>query len=128
MSSGIWNSMVRVPKREEYFFRGSRPFKCQRLDGRLYSIGDISTDASSSLRGFGRTLYVPEALEYMTEKYISPETNEVDLVKTFQALKNRFPMYGIVLKGRPCDIGTWKGYYYYQRIILRHLCSKEKMT
>jgi len=126
--SGIWNSMVRIPKREKAFFRGSRPFACKRLGRRIYSIEDISTGASSSLRGFGRTLYVPEALEYMTKKYINPETSEVDLLMTFHALKNRFPMYGIVLKGRPCDIGTWKGYYYYQRRILQHLCSKEDLT
>jgi hypothetical protein len=43
-------------------------------------------------------------------------------------MKNRFPLYGIVLKGKPCDVGTWEGYYFYQPLILRHLNSKEKIS
>jgi UTP--glucose-1-phosphate uridylyltransferase len=125
---GIWNSMVQIPKKEMDFFKGSRPFKYKKGDGKYYLIQDISTDQTSKIRGFGRTVFLPDALEYMTEEFINHETGEVDFLKTYQALKNQFPLYGFLLEGRPCDIGTWEGYYYYQKIILRHLCSKEKIA
>ena len=126
--SGIWNSMVQIPKRERGFFKGSRPFKYSKGDGKYYLIQDISTDKTSKIRGFGRTVFLPEALEYMTEEFINRETGEIDFFKTYQALKNQFPLYGILLKGKPCDVGTWKGYYFYQKSILQHLCPKEKIA
>lgn len=88
---------------------------------------DILTDEDTTVRGFGRTLFLPEALEYMTERYINDQTNEVDFLKTFKALKDKFPLYGTVLKGKPCDLGTWEGYHYYQRSILEHLNSGGKL-
>jgi len=48
-------------------------------------------------------------------------------LKTFQALKeNNFPLYGTILEGIPCDLESWEGYYYYQRVILEHLNFEEK--
>lgn len=123
---GIWNSMVKIPKNEIHFFKGSRPFKYRRVKSDFYFIEDISTDETSLIRGFGRTIFVPEALEYMKEEFINDRTGEVDLLKTFQALKKRFPLYGMVLEGRPCDLGTWEGYYFYQPIILDYLKPKER--
>ena len=67
-----------------------------------------------------------EVLEHMTEEYMNDDTGEIDLLKTFQEVKNRSPLYGIVLKGKPCDVCTWEGYYFYQPIILKYLQSKEK--
>jgi len=125
---GIWNSMVTIPKEERKFFKGSRPFECKKSEGEFYLIEDISTNETSSMRGFGRTVFLPEALEYMTEEFINRETGEIDFFKTYQALKNQFPLYGILLKGKPCDVGTWKGYYFYQKSILQHLCQKEKIA
>jgi len=125
---GIWNSMVKIPRNEIDFFKGSRPFKYRREKRGFYLIEDISTEESSLIRGFGRTIFLPEAFEYMTEEFINEKTGEIDLLKTFQALKNKFPLYGMVLEGRPCDIGTWEGYYFYQPIILDHLNSEEKSS
>ena len=125
---GIWNSMVNIPKKERKFFKGSRPFECKKSEGEFYLIEDISTNETSSMRGFGRTVFLPEALEYMTEEFINHETGEVDFLKTYQVLKNQFPLYGFVLEGRPCDIGTWEGYYFYQPKVLRFLSSREKAT
>lgn len=125
---GIWNSMVNIPKEERKFFKGSRPFECKKSEGEFYLIEDISMNETSSMRGFGRTIFLPEALEYMTEEFINRETGEVDFLKTYQALKNQFPLYGFVLEGRPCDIGTWEGYYFYLKIILQHPCLKEKIA
>jgi UTP--glucose-1-phosphate uridylyltransferase len=124
-NEGIWNSMVKIPKNEISLFKGSRPFKYRRENRNYCSIEDISTDETSLIRGFGRTVFLPEVLEYMTEEYMDDKTGEVDLLKTFQALKKRFPLYGIILKGKPCDVGTWEGYYFYQPLFLRYHRSKE---
>ena len=67
-----------------------------------------------------------EALEFMTEEYMNDKTGEVDLLKTFQALKDRVPLFGTLLQGRPCDLGTWEGYYYYQGLIQRALDSDKR--
>jgi len=125
---GIWNSMVKIPRKEMDFFKGSRAFKYRREKRGFYVIEDILADETSLLRGFARTIFLPEAFEYMTEEFINEKTGEIDLLKTFQALKNKFPLYGMVLEGRPCDIGTWEGYYFYQPIILDYLNSREKSS
>jgi hypothetical protein len=64
----------------------------------------------------------------MTEEYINDRTGEVDLLKTFQALKKEFPLYGIILKGAPRDVGTREGYYFYQPRILEHPISSGKFS
>ncbi len=123
---GIWNSMVKIPKKEISFFKGSRPFKYRKKNRGYYVIEDISMDETSLIRGFGRTVFLPEALEYMTEEYRNDRTGEVDFLKTFRALKNKLPLYGMILNGRPCDVGTLEGYYYFQPIIHKYLHTKGK--
>lgn len=120
-TGGIWNSMVKVPKKEARFFTGARSFKYRRADGNIYALKGFSHDKRSSLRGFGRTVFLPEVLDYMTEKYLNDQTGEVDFLKTYKAIQGRFPLYGTILKGVPCDLGTWEGYYYYLPTILRFL-------
>lgn len=119
-TDGIWSSMVEIPGDEISFFEGSRSFKYRKHTKDVYVIEGISTDESTQIRGFGRTVFLPEALDYMTEEYINEETGEVDLLKTFQALKDHFPLYGATLKGVPCDLGTWEGYHYYQQKVLNY--------
>jgi UTP--glucose-1-phosphate uridylyltransferase len=123
---GICNSMVKIPEQEISFFKGARPFQYSKENGNLYTIKGISDNESLNIRGFGRTIYLPEALEYMDKRYKNPNTGEVDLLKTFEILKRIFPLYGIILKGKACDVGTWEGYYFYQPLILKYLHSKEK--
>jgi UTP--glucose-1-phosphate uridylyltransferase len=123
-ADGIWNSMVAVPGDEIKFFKGSRPFKYRSGTDEFYIIEDILTEEASTIRGFGRTVFLPEALEYMTEKYINEETKEVDFLNTFKALKDRIPLYGTILKGKPCDLGTWEGYYHYHRSIIEYAVSE----
>jgi len=62
----------------------------------------------------------------MSVKYMNDQTGEVDLLKTFKALKDNFPLYGTVLDGMPCDLGSWEGYYYYQCSVFKNLRSAEK--
>ena len=111
---GIWNSMVEIPEKEMAFFKGSRAFDFTEKRKNLFLIKGISSSETSRVRGFGRTLFLPEVLDYMTEEYANDETGEVDLLKTFDAIAKTFRLYGMLLKGKPCDLGTWKGYYYYQ--------------
>lgn len=120
METAIWNSMVRLTPEDLCFFRGSRPFSFKKTR-RYYILEGVVTDDASLLRGFGRTVFQPEALEFMTEKYISSETGETDLMKTFQELKKLFRLCAIILKGKACDVGSWEGYYHYQPVILNHL-------
>jgi len=118
---GIWNSMVRIPKKEFCFFEGARSFQYQRAFGNVYVLKGFSQDKSSLIRGFGRTVFLSEALDYMTEEYLNDQTGEVDFLNTYQVIQERFPLYGTILKGVPCDLGTWEGYSYYLPTILRFM-------
>ena len=124
-AGGIWNSMVKIPKKESHFFEGARSFKYQKGDGNFYVLKGFTQDKGSSIRGFGRTVFLPEALNYMTREYLNDQTGEVDLFKTYEAIQTRFPIYGTILEGVPCDLGTWEGYSYYLPGILRFMRQEE---
>jgi len=126
-ATGIWNSMVRVPEKEFRFFEGARSFRYQRVDGNRYVLKGFSDVKRSSLRGFGRTIFIPEALDYMTEEYLNKQSGEVDFLKTYEAIQERFPLYGTILKGIPCDLGTSERYSYYLPIILRFMRREESL-
>ena len=116
---GIWNSMVQIPRNEMAFFKGARSVRYKKVNREVFVIEDISTDITSRVRAFGRIVFLPEALDYMSKEFVNDATGEVDLLKTFYALKGRFRLFGVLLKGRPCDLGTWGGYHFYQPRILR---------
>jgi UTP--glucose-1-phosphate uridylyltransferase len=124
-TKGIWNSMVKIPKKEFRFFPGARSFRFQRANRKVYLLKGFSHDKSLSIRAFGRTVFLPEALDYMTRKYMNDETGEVDFLKTYEAIQKKFPLYGTVLRGIPCDLGTWEGYYYYLPTIIRFIRQEE---
>jgi UTP--glucose-1-phosphate uridylyltransferase len=126
--TAIWNSMARIYPDELSFFKGSRPLDSKNITEELYIIEDISPDENSLTRGFGRTIFMPEAFEFMTKEYINEKTGEVDFLKTFKALKNSFKLYGFLLKGRACDIGSWEGYYYYLPLILNHISLEARAS
>lgn len=116
---GIWNSMVQIRRNEMAFFKGARSVRYKKVNREVFVIEDISTDITSRVRAFGRTVFLPEALDYMSKQSVNDVSGEVDLLKTFYALKEKFRLFGVLLKGRPCDLGTWEGYYFYQQTILR---------
>lgn len=122
---GIWNSMVTIPRKESCFFEGARSFRYQRAVGNAYVLKGFSQDKSSLVRGFGRTVFLSEALDYMTERYLNDRTGEVDFLKTYKAIQKKFPLYGTLLRGIPCDLGTWAGYCYYLPTILRFMKPEE---
>jgi len=118
---GVWNSMVRIPKKELYFFEGARSFRFQRGVGNVYVLKGFSHGKSSLIRGFGRTVFLSETLDYMTEEYLNNKTGEVDFLRTYEAIQERLPLYGTILDGVPCDLGTWEGYSYYLPTIFRFM-------
>jgi UTP--glucose-1-phosphate uridylyltransferase len=111
--TAMWSSMVKIPRKELIYFKGSRPFRYKKLVGKTYIIYDIEEETSRTIRGFGRTIFPCEALDYMTKDYINEKTSEIDLLKTFKALLSKVPQYGVLLEGKPCDIGSWEGYLHY---------------
>lgn len=123
---GIWNSLVKIPSDEINLFKGSRAFKYTNISEDLLKVQNISLDETSLIRGFGKTVFLPEIFEFMTEEYINDETNEIDFLRTYKALRKKNTLYGIILKGISCDLGTYKGYYYFQEKILESLKSPEK--
>ena len=120
-AKGIWNSMVRIPKKELCFFEGARSFRYQKGIGNVYLLKGFSQDKDSLIRGFGRTIFLSEALDYMTKEYLNEETGEVDFLNTYEVIQGRFPLYGTILKGVACDLGTWEGYSYYSPTIVRFM-------
>jgi hypothetical protein len=111
---GVWSSMVDIPGEEIPFFAGARPLRCrQDASGRLI-VEEVAPDADCPRRGFGRTVFPPSSLDFMTEAYRNERSDEVDLLASFAALGQRFPLYATVLDGVPCDLGSWEGYLHYQ--------------
>jgi UTP--glucose-1-phosphate uridylyltransferase len=121
----VLSSMVWIPAPEAQYFQGSRGFhhRDEPASG-LCEMGPIMSeselleaygDSEFQLRGFGRTIFPPQIFDFLTEKFINPDTGEVDLFKTFEALQGRMEHKGLILHGYPCDFGTLEGYDYYNR-------------
>lgn len=115
-AEGIWHSQVHLSAHELAYFPGARAYRLQADSTRML---DLEGDPESPLRGFGRTLFCAEALDYMTPDYLNPVTGEVDFVRTYQALFRQFELHATTLSGQACDLGTWGGYYYYLQKQLR---------
>jgi UTP--glucose-1-phosphate uridylyltransferase len=122
-AAAIWTSLVRVPKRDVPFFGSSRGFELSGpVDeaGAAFDVGRILTEEETralyagspyEVRGFGRTIFPPEIFDYLGEEFASRETGEVDLQETFAAATRTLAHRGVLLEGRPLDLGTFGGYY-----------------
>jgi hypothetical protein len=111
---GVWNTLVDIPEAQVSFFAGARAFHCREDDAGRLTVERVLPGADTKVRGFGRTIFPPGSLEFMTEGYRDERTGEVDLLATYAALKKHFPLFGTMLEGVPCDLGSWEGYLYYQ--------------
>lgn len=118
---GIVNSMVRLSGEDRKFFGGARSFSCDGGSDGKYVITSMSEEGPGPFRGFGRTIFPPEALDYMTADYIGPGTGEVDLLRSFEAMAGKYTLHGVLLDGIPCDLGTWEGYEHYRPIVAGYL-------
>jgi len=115
----ILSSVVRVPRAEARFFPGVRGFRLGPGPARgprpvLDLVPAGWTPGGGSIAwGFGRTIYPPEIFPYLSPRYRDPETGEVDLWRSFQALPSSIHHRAVRLAGRPCDVGTLEGYARY---------------
>ncbi len=112
----VWSSVVDLPEHEIPFFQGSRSFQLKKKSKDIWEVLAIQTVAgrkTRALRGFGRTYFVPEAIEYFSRDYTNPATGEVDLLLSFKEILKKFQNFAVILEGRPMDLGTWDGYEYY---------------
>jgi len=121
----VLSSMVKIPKKEVRYFHGARGFLIDGGNLRYHGLLPISGVQSDSrtrlefirkayeIRGFGRTVFPPTIFSYLDARFTNPSTGEIDLLKTFKEFPKKIPHYGILLRGRPCDLGTLPGYYRY---------------
>ncbi len=126
----VLSSMVKVPKKEVEYFRGSRGLvvDAPRIQyHRPLAISRVQSDAtihrsfiraSHEIRGFGRTIFPTAIFAYLSRGFINSKTGEIDLWKTFKEFPKKIPHYGCLLMGRACDLGTLAGYYHYLPLFL----------
>lgn len=121
----VLSSMVKVPKKEVEYFRGSRGFaiEAEKVSYRRpLPISEVHSEARTrrsfvnlpyEIRGFGRTVFPAAIFAYLGRGFINPRTAEMDLSRTFKEFPKKIPHYGCLLKGQACDLGTFAGYYHY---------------
>jgi UTP--glucose-1-phosphate uridylyltransferase len=119
----IWSSLARIPKEDLCYFVGARAYELEkRPDLDYFAVGKMRLeddsqfgygDSGYEIRGFGRTIYPSEIFDYLGRDYMNARTGEVDLLKTFERCTEKILHYGVLLEGRPLDLGTFGGYYRY---------------
>jgi UTP--glucose-1-phosphate uridylyltransferase len=120
----ILSSFLRLPKEAVPYFAGARGVELGATAGgeEEFLIDRLQTeeetlaafrDAPFELRGFGRTVYLPEIFDYLGPDFVNRRTGEVDLWKSFQSCVGKLQHRGIILEGEPLDLGTLAGYYHY---------------
>lgn len=100
------SSMVKVKHPE--FFPGASAFLCDG-DGPCYRMLGIGKE-EGALRGFGRTVYPREFLDFIPEK-----TDDGSFGPLFLEWLKKGRHEVVVLKGEPADLGTLDGYVHYQK-------------
>jgi UTP--glucose-1-phosphate uridylyltransferase len=116
------SSLVRIAAAERKFFPGARSFvyKAHPTEPDLVVItaiepAEVRTQNSTdeTILGFGRTIYPPEVFRALGPDFADPRTEEIDLLRTFEALLNEIPSFGVVLQGEAADLGTVDGYNHF---------------
>jgi UTP--glucose-1-phosphate uridylyltransferase len=113
----VWSSLVAVPGTELPLFPGARPLLLKNQAGRTWEVaglGGLPPDPRvTSLLGFGRTWFPPGVREFFCRDFLNPQTGEVDMLLSFQALLQERRNMAVLLEGRAMDFGTWAGYEYF---------------
>ena len=121
----IFGSLVEIERPEARHFAGARSYHMRAAGERLFHLDSIKNPGSErkeagEIAGFGRTLFSPEVFKYLGPEYTNPATGEVDLLLTREEIASKEECFGVLLDGRPMDLGTWDAYLYFvPRIILR---------
>jgi len=100
------SSMVEVSRPE--FFPGASAF-LHEGDGPCYRMTGIGKE-EGPLRGFGRTVYTREFLDFIPE-----ETNDSSFGPLFLEWLEIGRHEVVILEGEPADLGTLDGYVHYQK-------------
>lgn len=131
-SPTILSSLVRIGGGEGRHFPGARGLRMSPQDRRALMWGATvpvqglveapagrRRNPRPRLAGFGRAIYPVEVFPYLTARYRSADTGEVDLWETFRALPESIQHRAAVLSGTPVDLGTLEGYRRYLPRLLR---------
>jgi len=118
-ANAVVSSLIRIPPSEPEYFPGARKFICESHAAEsgvmvVTGIEPAEYTSTSTLRGFGRTIYPPEVFEFLDARFADARTGEVDLLKTFRALLAVAPSYAVLLEGEAFDLGTVEGYHYFR--------------
>lgn len=97
------SSLVRLSPEEEPFFPGARGFEV-RGEGPLYEILGLR-DEESGLRGFGRTILAESFFEAL-----EADPGDASFGRAFRRHLLTGRHRGLLLQGRPLDLGTRAGY------------------
>ena len=113
----VWCGFTLIPAEQENYFPNCRPYALDPHGDKFWRVRGFAPRPEKIGEkisiGFGRTYYPPGTLTYFSEKYMNPDTGEVDMLRTFQALLEDCPCYAIHLEGTAADFGTWPGYEYF---------------
>ncbi|MFQ5880859.1 MAG: sugar phosphate nucleotidyltransferase [Candidatus Methylomirabilales bacterium] len=128
----IVSSLVRIPREDLPCIPGARGFAGMPPPGARprvpFPLGGLVPEATVrrqyiaapyEVRGFGRTVYPPEILRWLGPAFRNPASGEVDLAPTFRAALAVLPHWGVLLRGRACDLGTWAGYQRFFPVLAR---------
>jgi len=111
-----WSSFVRVPTHELPFFPGTGGFRWTRQAGAVFeglSLAPGELEAES-IAGFGRTLLLPGFFAIL-RKAAAGRSGDSPYREAFAEYLGLYPNRGLLLAGRPADLGTRQGYEYYSR-------------
>ena len=113
----VWSSLVTVSAEELNLFPGARKFKLTNRIGNTWEVTGIweqsEEEKGKILLGFGRTFFPAGVIDFFSEKFLNPVTEEVDLLLTFGALIKKYKNYAVLLDGKAMDFGTWEGYEHF---------------
>jgi UTP-glucose-1-phosphate uridylyltransferase len=128
----ILSCLVRIGAGEGRYFPGARGFRISprhrpalnrgesvQVQGLVKAPADQRRNPRPRLVGFGRTIYPAEIFPYLSARYRSADTGEVDLWETFRALPETIQHRALILSGAPVDLGTREGYRRYLPLLLR---------
>ena len=118
---GVWSSLATISRDELRFFPGARTFELTQWTENIWKVTGIRENSghkgNETLLGFGRTLFPAGTLEVFSNRFLNPETGEVDLLPSFEFLIKQYQNYALILDGQAMDFGTWEGYEHFSQIL-----------
>ncbi|MCK4794197.1 MAG: NTP transferase domain-containing protein [Desulfobacteraceae bacterium] len=119
----VWSSVVSVSNQDVEFFPGARRLLLTNRKGNCWKVTGLTENTGHGngdlLLGFGRTFFPTGTMEFFSNRFLNPETGEVDLLLSFEALIKKYQNYAVLLEGKAMDFGTWSSYEHFsQKLIM----------